>query len=361
VESGAWSEKEASRGRGAAHRTDAGRNPMRILAIESSCDDTAAAVLADGVVLSSIVASQDDVHHRYGGVVPELASRSHIRNVVPVIEDALARARLTLDDIDALAATYGPGLVGSLLVGLSTAKAIAFARQLPFVGVNHLEGHLLSVQIEGKTPFPYVALLVSGGHTSLYYAEDWGRYRSLGATRDDAAGEAFDKVAKTMGLGYPGGRVIDTLARQGDPHAIRFPRARLKPARDGARFDFSFSGLKTAVWQHVRDHPIASAGAAADIAASFQEAVVDMLLDTTCAATHSVQCSQLVIAGGVAANSRLRQRAQKAAAEFGAGISIPPLRYCTDNAAMIAVAAQRRLERGESDALSLNAVADLEL
>ena len=334
---------------------------MRILAIETSCDDSAAAVLAGGAVRSSVVASQDDVHHRYGGVVPELASRSHIRNIVPVIEDALARAQLTVNDIDAVAATYGPGLVGSLLVGLSTAKAIAFARQLPFVGVNHLEGHLLSVQIEGQTPFPYVALLVSGGHTSLYYAEDWGCYRLLGATRDDAAGEAFDKVAKTMGLGYPGGRVIDELARQGDSKAIRFPRARLKPGRDGVRFDFSFSGLKTAVWQYVREHPIASQAAAADIAASFQEAVVDMLLDTTLAAARSVRCTQLVIAGGVAANSRLRQRAQAAAAERGAPLSIPPLRYCTDNAAMIAVAARRRLERGESDAFSVNAVADLEL
>jgi N6-L-threonylcarbamoyladenine synthase len=334
---------------------------MRILAIESSCDDTAAAVLADGTVRSSVVASQDDVHHRYGGVVPELASRSHIRNIVPVVEDTLTRARLALDDIDAVAATYGPGLVGSLLVGLSAAKAIAFARRLPFVGVNHLEGHLLSVQIEAETPFPYVALLVSGGHTSLYYAEDWGRYRLLGATRDDAAGEAFDKVAKTMGLGYPGGRVIDELARPGDPRAVRFPRARLKSGRDGARFDFSFSGLKTAVWQYVREHPIASPAAAADIAASFQEAVVDMLVETTLAAARSVRCEQLVIAGGVAANSRLRQRAQEAAVEYGARISIPPLRYCTDNAAMIAVAAQRRFDRGESDVLSLNAVADLEL
>lgn len=335
---------------------------MRILAVESSCDDTAAAVLAAGAVLSSVVASQDDVHNRYGGVVPELASRSHMRNIVPVIEDALARAQLTLADIDGIAATYGPGLVGSLLVGLSTAKAIAFARQLPFVGVNHLEGHLLSVQLDGgQTPFPYVALLVSGGHTSLYHAEAWGRYRLLGSTRDDAAGEAFDKVAKTMGFGYPGGRVIDNLAGNGDPKAIRFPRARLKPQRGALRFEFSFSGLKTAVWQYVRDHPIDSDAAAADIAASFQEAVVDMLLDTTFAAAHSVQCPHIVIAGGVSANSRLRQRAQQAAAEFGAAISIPPLRYCTDNAAMIAVAAAPRLERGESDPLSLNAVADLEL
>ena len=334
---------------------------MRILGIESSCDDTAAAVLADGMVLSSVVTSQDDIHHRYGGVVPELASRSHIRNIVPVIEDALARAGIALDDIDAVAATYGPGLVGSLLVGLSAAKAIAFARRLPFVGVNHLEGHLLSVQLDDTVPFPYVALLVSGGHTSLYYAEDWGRYRLLGATRDDAAGEAFDKVAKTMGLGYPGGRVIDGLARTGNPDAIRFPRARLKPQRGGTSFDFSFSGVKTAVWQHVRAHPIGSEAAAADIAASFQEAVVDMLLDTTFAAAPNVQCSHIVIAGGVSANSRLRQRAPEAAAEFGMTISIPPLRYCTDNAAMIAVAAERRLRRGEADPLSVNAVADLEL
>jgi N6-L-threonylcarbamoyladenine synthase len=335
---------------------------MRILAIESSCDDTAAAVLAGRAVLSSVVASQDDVHNRYGGVVPELASRSHIRNVVPVIEEALARAQVTLADIDAVAATYGPGLVGSLLVGLSTAKAIAFARRLPFVGVNHLEGHLLSVQIDSvPTPFPYVALLVSGGHTSLYHAAEWGRYRFLGATRDDAAGEAFDKVAKTMGLGYPGGRVIDELARNGDPRAIRFPRARLKLRRGPAQFDFSFSGLKTAVWQYVRDHPVDGDTAAADIAASFQEAVVDMLLDTTFAAAQSVRCPRIVIAGGVSANSRLRQRAQQAGAEIGVTMCIPPLRYCTDNAAMIALAAAPRLERGEADPLSLNALADLEL
>ena len=358
---------------------------MRILAVESSCDDTAAAVWADGVVLSNVVASQDSVHNPYGGVVPELASRAHMRNVVPVIGDALGRAQLTLADIDAVAATCGPGLVGSLLVGLSTAKALAFARRLPFVGVNHLEGHLLSVQIEGvPTRFPYVALLVSGGHTSLYYVEEQGGYRLLGSTRDDAAGEAFDKVAKTMGLGYPGGRIIDDLARRGDPQAIRFPRARLKPQRGSVRFDFSFSGLKTAVWQYVVQsprskvqsgglepsgsspitEPLSSVGSdawAADVAASFQEAVVDMLLDTTFAAAESVQCARIVIAGGVAANSRLRQCAGETAAALGMSLSIPPLRYCTDNAAMIAVAAAPRLASGGSDPLSLNAVADLEL
>ena len=338
---------------------------MRILAIESSCDDTAAAVWADGVVLSSIVASQDDVHNKYGGVVPELASRSHLRNIVPIIEAALEKAGTTLDHIDGIAATNGPGLVGSLLVGLSTAKAIAFARRLPFVAVNHLEGHLLSPRLDGEVLFPYVALLVSGGHTSVYHAEDFGRYRLLGATRDDAAGEAFDKVAKVMGLGYPGGRVIDALARNGDPSAIRFSRARLKPQRNGKSnetpFGFSFSGLKTAVWQYVREHPIDSDAAAADFAASFQETVVDMLLDTAFAATRSVGCPRLVIAGGVSANSLLRQRAHAGAAELGVTVSIPPLRYCTDNAAMIALAASHRLQRGESDPLSVNAVADLEL
>ena len=338
---------------------------MRILAIESSCDDTAAAVLADGVVLSSIVASQDDVHNKYGGVVPELASRSHLRNIVPIIEAALEKAGVRLDDIDAIAATCGPGLVGSLLVGLSTAKAIAFARQLPFVAVNHLEGHLLSPRLDGDVPFPYVALLVSGGHTSVYHAADYGRYQLLGATRDDAAGEAFDKVAKILGLGYPGGRVIDALARNGDPSAIRFPRARLKPPRNGTPsgtpFGFSFSGLKTAVWQYVREHPINSDAVAADLAASFQETVVDMLLDTAFAAARSVDCPRLVIAGGVSANSRLRQRAYAGAAELGITVSIPPIRYCTDNAAMIALAASHRLRRGECAPLSVNAVADLEL
>jgi N6-L-threonylcarbamoyladenine synthase len=346
---------------------------VRILAIESSCDDTAAAVLADGAVLSSIVSSQDDVHNRFGGVVPELASRSHLRNIVPIIEAALATADATLDDIDAIAATCGPGLVGSLLVGLSTAKAIAFARRVPFIGVNHLEGHLLSPRLAADVPFPYVALLVSGGHTSLYLAEGYGCYHLLGATRDDAAGEAFDKVAKVMGLGYPGGRVIDNLARKGNRTAIRFPRARLKPARNGTPkgapkgtpsdtpFGFSFSGLKTAVWQYVRDHPIDSESAAADIAASFQEAVVDMLLDTAFAATRVVDSPRLVIAGGVSANSRLRQRAQVGGAELGIAVCIPPTRYCTDNAAMIALAASHRLQRGESDPLTVNAVADLEL
>lgn len=333
---------------------------MRILAIETSCDDTAAAVLEDGAVRSSIVASQDEVHARFGGVVPELASRSHIRTVLPVIQRALAAAAVDLEEIDAVAATCGPGLVGSLLVGLSAGKSIAQARGLPFLGVNHHEGHLLSVQIDQRVDFPYLALLVSGGDTSLYLAHGFGNYQLLGATRDDAAGEAFDKGAKILGLGYPGGRVIDRLAATGDPSALRFPRARLKVDVRGRRFDFSFSGLKTALWQFTQQNDVEAMGLA-DVAASYQEAIVDMLLDTTCRAAEASECRRLVIAGGVSANSRLRARAGDLGRSHGIEVFAPQLRYCTDNAAMIAWTARARFERGESSPLSLNADANLEL
>jgi N6-L-threonylcarbamoyladenine synthase len=332
---------------------------MKLLAIESSCDDTAAAVLIDGAVRSSVVASQDAIHRDYGGVVPELASRNHVRVITPTIEQALTDAGVTIAEIDAVAATYAPGLVGSLLVGLSAAKAIAYARDLPFLGVNHLEGHLLSVQLDQPVPFPYVALLVSGGHTSLYLARALGDYALLGATRDDAAGEAFDKVAKLLGIDYPGGRALDELARSGNPQAIRFPRARLKSKRGRApRFDFSFSGIKTAVALHVREH---GGEARADIAASFQETVIDMLLDTAFAATDAAGAPRLVIAGGVSANSRLRARATAAGTAAGIEVIIPSLRYCTDNAAMIGLAAHYRLARGERDDLTLNAAAVADL
>jgi N6-L-threonylcarbamoyladenine synthase len=333
---------------------------MRILAIETSCDDTAAAVLDGAVVRSSVVASQDDIHNRFGGIVPELASRSHIRALVPVVQRALDKAGLTLDEIEGIAATCGPGLVGSLLVGLTAAKAIALARGLPFLGINHHEGHLLSIRLEERVEFPYLALLVSGGDTSLYLAHGLGDYRLLGTTRDDAAGEAFDKGAKILGLGYPGGRVIDQLSKEGDPRAIRFPRARLKIRPGGRRFDFSFSGLKTALWQFAQDGG-AGRESLATIAASYQEAIVDMLLDNTFAAAADVGCARIVIAGGVSANSRLRARAAEVAVEAGVTTFVPPLRYCTDNAAMIALAAHERFARGEASPLSLNADANLDL
>ncbi|GIW40052.1 MAG: tRNA N6-adenosine threonylcarbamoyltransferase [Candidatus Binatia bacterium] len=333
---------------------------MKILAIESSCDDTAAAVLDGERVLSTIVSSQDPVHARYGGVVPELASRSHIRSIVPVVRRALEEAALELGEVDAVAATYGPGLVGSLLVGLSAAKAIALSRGLRFLGVNHLEGHVLSPRLEQDVPFPYLALLVSGGHTSLCLVEDVGRYRVLGQTRDDAAGEAFDKAAKILGLGYPGGRVIDNLAARGDPTTVRLPRARLKSGSSEPCFDFSFSGLKTALWQCVRNRDPREIGIE-NLAASFQEAVVDMLLEPTVAAITKFRCRRLVLAGGVAANSRLRARAREEASRLGVDLFLTPLRYCTDNAAMIGLAAFYRLRRGERSPWTLNAEPNLAL
>jgi N6-L-threonylcarbamoyladenine synthase len=325
-----------------------------VLGIESSCDDTAAAVVRDGHELASVVASQDLVHGPYGGVVPELAARNHVAHVVPVIRRALDEARLGLEAIDAVAATYGPGLVGSLLVGLSTAKAIARRRRLPFVGVNHIEGHLLSIELDTPVERPFLGLVVSGGHSALYWARPSGDFALLGQTRDDAAGEAFDKAAKLLGLGYPGGPAIEKAAAGGDPTALALPRPRLKRGD----LDLSFSGLKTALWQTVEREP---GHRVADVAASFQRAVVDALVDVTRRAIVGSGARRVVVTGGVSANRALREAMLRLGAEEGAEVLVPPFKRCTDNAAMIAYAGWRRLARGERDPLSLNAQADLPL
>ncbi len=332
---------------------------MLILGVETSCDDTAAAVLLDGrTILSNIVSSQDQIHGPYGGVVPELASRQHVKNILPIVDGALDKAKISLQDLDGIAVTRGPGLVGSLLVGLSVVKGIAFRWGLPFVGVNHLEAHLLAIQLEHEVPFPYVALLASGGHTLLYCVQAVGNYVYLGGTRDDAAGEAFDKVAKMLGLGYPGGRVIDHLAKTGNRRAIRFPRARLKKGS----FDFSFSGIKTSVWQYLK-----SAGEEAwrenlpDIAASFQEAVVDMLVHPTTRVAQARGIGCIVLSGGVAANSRLREKMTEEAQAMNLQVYFPAPKFCTDNGAMIALTGHHWLRRGHRDDFRLNAVADLTL
>ena len=310
---------------------------MRILAIETSCDETAAAVVEDGhIVRSSVVSSQVDLHARFGGVVPEIASRAHVELVNPVIAEALVEAGCELSDLDAVAATCGPGLAGALLIGVSAAKAIALATGLPYVGVNHLEGHLYAAWLdEPDAELPMAVLLVSGGHTMLIAMDGPGDYRVLGETVDDAAGEAFDKVARVLGLGYPGGPAIDHLAATGNPDAIAFPRPML---RDG--LDFSFSGLKTAVINHIREYP---EGDVADIAASFQEAVVDTLVTKLGLAADVCDARTLVIGGGVAANSRLRTGVLDLALETGRQARLPSFAMCTDNAAMIGAAAYHRL------------------
>jgi tRNA N6-adenosine threonylcarbamoyltransferase len=331
-------------------------DPLLLLGIETSCDDTAAAVLRGSRILANIVSSQDEVHSSFGGVVPELASRHHMQNVLPIIDHALRQAGLRLEQLDGIAVTCGPGLVGSLLVGVSVAKALAMAKHLPLVGVNHLEGHLLAVLLEREVAFPFLCLLVSGGHTALYVARSWGEYQLLGSTRDDAAGEAFDKAAKMLGLGYPGGRVIDKLAQQGNPAMLRFPRAHLKKGK----YDFSFSGLKTALRQFLSSSERVGY-TNADIAASYQEAVVDMLVDTTLRAAREFGLERIVISGGVSANSRLRHRMTVEGGQRGLRVFLPSLKLCTDNAAMIAFAGAWRLAHGQRASLDLNASATLRL
>ena len=330
-----------------------------ILGIETSCDETAAAVLADGAkILASVVASQDQVHAPYGGVVPELASRRHVEVIVPVIRKALSDASVSLADLTGIAVTQGPGLVGSLLVGCSVAKSLAYVRRLPLVGVNHLEGHIFAAFLQEPSPdYPFLALVVSGGHTALYLARQPLAYQLIGQTRDDAAGEAFDKVAKLLGLGYPGGPAIEGVARSGDPHAVSFPMAQIT---DGAP-DFSFSGIKTAVSLHVKRAGPLSAERVADVAASFQATVVKMLARKTVRAALSLGVRRLVLTGGVAANKALRAALGAEAAERGWELFIPPPALCTDNAAMIAAAGQARLSAGERAPLTMNALPDLKL
>lgn len=331
-----------------------------ILAIESSCDETAASVVKNGrCVLSNIISSQIAIHTLYGGVVPEIASRKHIEKINQVVEAALKEADVTLDDIDAIGVTYGPGLVGALLVGVAEAKAIAYAKKKPLVGVHHIEGHVSANYIEHPDlEPPFLCEIISGGHTHLVIVKDYGSFEILGRTRDDAAGEAFDKVARATGLGYPGGPKIDKLAKEGNPHAIDFPRAHM----EDAPYDFSFSGVKSAVLNHLNKcrmtgEPIVEA----DIAASFQQAVVDVLVDNAIRAAKDYHMDRLAIAGGVASNGALRAAMEAACEKEGIRFYRPSPIFCTDNAAMIGVAAYYEYQKGTRHGWDLNAVPNLKL
>lgn len=331
-----------------------------ILAIESSCDETAAAVVKNGrSVLSNVISSQIDLHKLYGGVVPEIASRKHIEKINQVIEEALREADATLDDLDAIAVTYGPGLVGALLVGVAEAKAISFAKDIPLVGVHHIEGHISANYIENlDLEPPFLCLVVSGGHTHLVIVKDYGEFEILGRTRDDAAGEAFDKVARAIGLGYPGGPKIDKLSKQGNAYAMDFPKAKVADAP----YDFSFSGVKSAVLNHLNKckmmgEPIVEA----DIAASFQRCVVEVLVDHAIAAAKDYHISKLAIAGGVASNQTLRGAMKQACENNGIQFYYPSPIFCTDNAAMIGVAGYYEYIKGTRHGWDLNAVPNLKL
>lgn len=324
---------------------------MIILGIESSCDETAAALIENGTrVLSSVVSSQVDVHHKYGGVVPELASRMHIESILPVVIKAVKEAGISLDDIDGVAATKGPGLIGALLVGFSFAKAFAWARKIPFAGVNHLEGHLYSLLLNpGDSPdFPFTALLASGGHTNIYHVRSHNDFELMGQTRDDAAGEAFDKVSKILGKGYPGGAAIERLALQGNPSLIKFPRSFLD--KDG--FDFSFSGLKSAVARYVKENKPLSDAEMANIAAGFQAAVFDVLSFKLIKAALSRNCLRIAVAGGVSANSALGARLSHDAVNYGMKLYLPLKEFCGDNAAMIGARGYRLIKSGNVSLLN---------
>jgi N6-L-threonylcarbamoyladenine synthase len=323
-----------------------------ILAIESSCDDTAAAVMTGRTLRSSVVSSQLD-HARFGGVVPELASRAHQRLIVPVVEQALEEAQITLDDISAVAVTQGPGLPGSLMVGVSFAKALALGRDIPLIAVNHLEGHIYSVFLEEKPPeTPFLCLIVSGGHTHLVLVEDNLRHEVIGRTRDDAAGEAFDKIGKLLGLGYPAGPIVDRIARDGDPTFHRFPRSR------PGGYDFSFSGLKTSVLYFLNKMADDERDAflderLADVCASVQDAIVDVLIEVAEEAVRATGVRSLAVTGGVSANSLLRTKSRDMAERTGVSLHVPSPKYCMDNAAMIAIAARLKFERGEHASLAI--------
>ena len=331
-----------------------------ILAIESSCDETAAAVVKNGrEVLSNVISSQIELHKLYGGVVPEIASRKHIEKINQVIEEALSDAKMTLDDIDAIGVTYGPGLVGALLVGVAEAKAIAYAKNLPLVGVHHIEGHISANFIENKElEPPFICLVVSGGHTHLVCVKDYGTYEIIGRTRDDAAGEAFDKVARAIGLGYPGGPKIEKLSKEGNPEAIAFPRAKI----EGFQYDFSFSGVKSAVLNYINGCQMkGETYVEADIAASFQKAVIDVLAGNAMHAVKEYGLNKFAIAGGVASNGTLREAMREACEENGIEFYHPSPIFCTDNAAMIGVAAYYEYLSGTRHGWDLNAVPNLKL
>ena len=339
---------------------------MLVLGIETSCDETAAALIRDGKeILSSVIASQVATHKKFGGVVPELASREHLDKIVPIVDEAFSRANVLKNSVDGIAVTVGPGLVGSLLVGVSYAKAMAFALNKPLVGVNHIEGHIYSVAFENPpVEYPALALIVSGGHTNLFWVPEPGKYKVVARTRDDAAGEAFDKVAKMLGLGYPGGPIVERLAREGDPSAVKFAIPRMG---DGLP-DFSFSGLKTAVTKHIRENEVAAVKngeaptqAIKDLAASFQSVVVRSLVGTMQKIAGEYGPKTLIVAGGVACNGALREASGKAAKELGIPVYFPSPHLSTDNAAMIAAAGTVKLLAGERAGLDLNADVTLRL
>ncbi|MDP4093895.1 MAG: tRNA (adenosine(37)-N6)-threonylcarbamoyltransferase complex transferase subunit TsaD [Bacillota bacterium] len=337
-----------------------GEKDIVVLGIETSCDETSAAVVKNGrIIMSNVISSQINLHQKYGGVVPEIASRKHVELVIPVINQALEEAKTGLEDVDIIGVTYGPGLVGALLVGLSAAKGLAFSANKPLVGIHHIEGHIAANYLEHKDlEPPFICLVVSGGHSHIIYVEDYDKFEILGQTRDDAAGEAFDKVARSIGLGYPGGPLIDKAAVNGNPNAVKFPRVYFE---DGS-LDFSFSGIKTAVLNYLNSQEQKGQPfSIEDVSASFQQAVVDVLVNNTIKAAKIKKQNKIVIAGGVAANSYLRRNMENAAEGKGIKVFYPSIILCTDNAAMVGSAAYYEYKKGKMSDMHLNAVPGLKI